>query len=258
VPITLINSNGSGGFSLLNNSNSGKTVLRSGPPSDVITDGLVLSLDAGNPVSYPGTGDVWYDLSGNGRNFTMYNSLTWNSGGYFSFDGVDDYMLGPSGNTFELNQTHTIEAIIQPTVAKASTLFAFPNSATQARAISGHVPWSDNVVYYDVGGCCGVTQRISYGSTIVNRTVYMTFRCRNEAQPFRQIFENNVSRVSSGANSTNTISFTSEPVILGNFYPTSNNTWYQGRMYALRVYNRGLSDAELTQNFNSVRSKYGL
>ena len=46
----------------------GKSVL--GP--NVVTDGLVLYLDAGNTKSYPGTGTVWYDVSGNGYQANMF------------------------------------------------------------------------------------------------------------------------------------------------------------------------------------------
>ena len=60
----------------------------------VITDGLVLALDAGNPKSYPGSGATWTDLSGLGNNGTLVNGVGYNSanGGSLSFDGVDDYV----------------------------------------------------------------------------------------------------------------------------------------------------------------------
>ena len=41
--------------------------------SRIVTDGLVLALDAGNTKSYPGSGTTWTDLSGNGRNGTLTN-----------------------------------------------------------------------------------------------------------------------------------------------------------------------------------------
>jgi formylglycine-generating enzyme required for sulfatase activity len=55
--------------------------------------GTLLALDAGNVASYPGSGSTWYDLSGNGRNFTLYNGPTFSSGngGALSFDRVNDY-----------------------------------------------------------------------------------------------------------------------------------------------------------------------
>jgi hypothetical protein len=224
--------------------------------NSIITDGLVLYLDAGLTNSYPGTGTTWTDLSGGNRNFTLNNSVSWNSEGYFSFDGVDDYMEGPASNAFSLDQEHTIEAIILPTIAKQCTLFHWTD-AGGIRTISGHTPWSDNVVYYDVAGCCLPTQRVSYSSTIVNNLVSMTFRCRTSQSPRRQIFENTVEKVNSGVNTTNTLSFGSLPVTIGRFYNDSSAS-YQGRLYTIRVYNRGLTDAEIIQNYNSLKSRFGL
>jgi hypothetical protein len=55
----------------------------------IITDGLVLALDAGNPKSYPGSGTAWTDLSGNGNTGTLVNGTGYNSGngGSLVFDG---------------------------------------------------------------------------------------------------------------------------------------------------------------------------
>ena len=58
---------------------------------NVIDNGLVLSLDAGNVKSYPGSGTIWYDKSGNNNNGTLTNGPTF-SGGSIVFDGVDDYV----------------------------------------------------------------------------------------------------------------------------------------------------------------------
>src|SRR5210317_1490874 len=51
---------------------------------EIVNDGLVLHVDAANSRSYPGTGSVWYDLSGNGLDFNVVGSPTWNSAGYFT------------------------------------------------------------------------------------------------------------------------------------------------------------------------------
>jgi len=65
----------------------------------IVTDGLVLSLDAGNEKSYSGSGTTWFDKSGNGNNGTLVNGPTFNSdnGGSIVFDGVNDYVI--CGNT---------------------------------------------------------------------------------------------------------------------------------------------------------------
>jgi hypothetical protein len=53
----------------------------------------VFALDAGLTTSYPGSGAVWYDLSGNARNFNLVNGPVYSSvnSGVISFDGTNDY-----------------------------------------------------------------------------------------------------------------------------------------------------------------------
>ena len=60
----------------------------------IVTNGLVMYLDAANPKSYPTTGTAWYDRSGNGNTGTLTNGPTFNSGnnGSIVFDGIDDYV----------------------------------------------------------------------------------------------------------------------------------------------------------------------
>ena len=65
---------------------------RNGPK--IVTDGLVLCLDAAIGKSYPGSGTSWTDLSGNGNNGTLVNGPTFSSanGGSIVLDGVNDYI----------------------------------------------------------------------------------------------------------------------------------------------------------------------
>ena len=48
----------------------------------IITDGLVLCLDAGDGKSYSGSGTAWTDRSGNDNHGTLVNGPTFNSDGY--------------------------------------------------------------------------------------------------------------------------------------------------------------------------------
>ena len=61
--------------------------------SQLTSNGLVLNLDASNSTSYSGSGATWNDISGNNNHFNI-NTATYNSEGYFVFDG-DDSMTGP-------------------------------------------------------------------------------------------------------------------------------------------------------------------
>ena len=68
----------------------------------IVTDGLVLSLDASDLNSYPGSGTTWNDLAGS-NNGTLTNGPTFSSAGNASsivFDGVDDYMEGNDNGLF--------------------------------------------------------------------------------------------------------------------------------------------------------------
>ena len=62
----------------------------------IVTNGLVLCLDAGNTKSYSGSGTTWTDLSESATNGTLTNGPTFNSDnkGSIVFDGIDDYIAG--------------------------------------------------------------------------------------------------------------------------------------------------------------------
>jgi hypothetical protein len=225
----------------------------------IIPDGLQLCLDAGNKKSYPGTGTSWVDISGNGRNYTTYNSMVWNSDGYFVFDGTDDYMLGPASNAFGLAQEHTVEVIIKPTELRATTLFNWVDSGG-GRQIMAHVPWSNDNIYYDVGGCCAGNTRVNYTTSpsLVNRITHVTFRTRTSTTPYRQVFENAVEKVNSSTNSTATMTFGSTAAIIGAYASTDLSTAWKGNLYIFRLYNRALTDVEVLLNYNATKSRFGL
>ena len=71
----------------------------------IVTQGLVLDLDAAKRDSYVGVGTAWNDISGNGNNGTLTNGPTFNSnnGGSIVFDGVDDYVTFLNNSTFQIN-----------------------------------------------------------------------------------------------------------------------------------------------------------
>jgi alpha-tubulin suppressor-like RCC1 family protein len=73
--------------------------------SSIVTNGLVLALDAGNSKSYPGSGTTWTDLTNNGRNGTLTNGPTYSSanGGSLVFDGIDDFVSSVSNLTLANN-----------------------------------------------------------------------------------------------------------------------------------------------------------
>ena len=86
----------------------------------IVTDGLVLCLDAASKRSYPGTGTVWADLKG-GNNGTLTNGPTFDAGngGSLTFDGTNDYVEIANSSQFH-NQRMTASIWINPQTVNTS------------------------------------------------------------------------------------------------------------------------------------------
>ena len=86
---------------------------RNGPK--IITDGLVLCLDAAISKSYPGSGTTWHDLSGRGNNGTLINSPVYNTEnkGYFVLGNTNGYVSVPDTTDFDFDYM-TLEYVLRP------------------------------------------------------------------------------------------------------------------------------------------------
>ena len=110
----------------------------------IVTDGLVLCLDAGNTKSYPGSGTTWTDLSGNGNTGTLTNGVGYSGDnlGSLSFDGVNDFTSTITGEDFNFGTgDFTIECWVY-----------FNTISTNAIFISKYLTWLSNVDF--VVRCC--------------------------------------------------------------------------------------------------------
>jgi hypothetical protein len=226
------------------------------PPIPVTTDGLQIYLDANDVSSYPGTGTTWFDLSGNSRNFT-WNTATYTTGipSYFSTSGRT--CTGPASNSVGINNTsgYTIYLIMLQNSAAASGAFKFYKgnaSSSSGRGIFTHCTWSDGNVYFDQGGCCNSDTRTFTGAGTVTTWNIFTFR-RLTNSSTRTIFKNGSSIANNTASAVN-IDLDSRAISLG-FTDEYGSNW-NARLAGFIVYNRGLSDAEITSNYNSLKSRY--
>ena len=84
---------------------------------NVVTNGLVLALDAANTKSYVSGSTTWNDLSGNNNSGSLVNGPTFNSAnlGSIVFDGVDDYINCGNSSTLNITETFTISLWINST-----------------------------------------------------------------------------------------------------------------------------------------------
>lgn len=236
-----------------------KPVARSATPAvDIIADGLRIYLDSTNSASYPGTGNVWYDLSGLNNHFT-WNSVSFTSGSpsYFSTSS-NRKCDGPASNSLGITNTsgYTIFLIdLQNTLKEAQAVKFFQNnlSGASGRAISLHNTWSDNNIYFDQGGCCGSDTRVNTsGGTTTTWNTYTFRRVTNSST--RNIFKNGSLLVTNTATAA-TINPDSRAVNLGN---TDEFTAWDARLGGFIVYNRGLSDAEVLSVHNTIKARYGI
>jgi hypothetical protein len=216
--------------------------------SGIVTDGLVLHLDAGNSTSYPGSGTAWTDLSGKGNNATLTNGPTYSSadGGSIDFDGTNDYALGSTSSDFlfgtgDYTMSYWFRA---DTFSGGPTIVDLRNGSGIAQAYSDFIGsnkfklWMHPTVIYDGGittlstatwyNAC-VTRSGSAGSVYINATLDGTF-----------------------TNSTN--------MVQGQFKIAGNvSVYFNGRVSNALVYKgKALTATEVTQNFNALRGRYGL
>jgi hypothetical protein len=224
------------------------------PAIDIITDGLALYLDSTNATSYPGTGTTWFDLSGNDRNFT-WNTATFTSGSpsYFSTSGRR--CTGPASNSFGITNDsgYTIFLPMLQNSAAQSSAFKFYSSNSNDRGIFSHCTWSDGVIYFDQGGCCDVGTRTAVSPGTMNVWNIITFR-RLTNSSTRTIFKN-ASTLITNTNTAANINLSSTPIDLSG---TNEGSTWNARLGGFIVYNRGLSDAEVTSVYNTIRTRYGI
>jgi hypothetical protein len=212
----------------------------------IVTDGLVLCLDAGNIKSYPGTGTTWNDMTKSGYIGTMSGSPAYSSTnrGAIVFDGVDDYVDINSNNIITGNNPFTFEAFYKITnTALAAELFGNYGSG-----------YTTNYLW--ISGRYGVYINAStpyfQGAPLGAGTYHMAFT--RTAAGACVLYKNGIQ----DGTATNTASISNNQ----NFRIGSDVNGFAeqlgGEIYSIKVYNKALSALEILQNFNALRGRFGL
>ena len=251
MSLTLLNISGTGGFTLLNNTNGGGFTLSNTPASSFVTTGLAIHLDAGNTASYPGSGTTWTSLV-NGYSGSMGTGVGYSSsnGGILTFSSATTAFVNMYPSTSTLVSTATnnfsIEAWYQSNnnrpqitatgVGGSGFVFGwFTSTGTawkvtkygridlQAGAIPQNTSWHQAV--------------LTYSSTTGTR-VYIDGALSGTAV----------------ANTTNLAGGS----LFGIGKGESTSYMHSGSIGIFRWYSAVLSAADVLQNFNANRSRYGL
>jgi hypothetical protein len=216
----------------------------------IVTTNLSMFLDAGNASSYPGSGTAWTDLSGNSRNGTLTNGPTYTSadGGAIVFDGTNDFVQcsgsitataatfvtwmrrnGPQGN---------FDGILysRGSVATGISFFSTTNkiSYTWNDAVNTY-SWDSGLTIPDLTWCM-----VAVSVTSTTATAYL---CQS-------------SGITSAINTVSHTSTTLDDIKIGR--DEVDIRYFNGRIATAMIYDRALSAGEITQNFNALRSRYGL
>jgi len=217
----------------------------------IVQNGLVLNLDAGNPYSYAGAGTTWYDVSVTGNNSTLSNGPTYNTdvGGNIVFDGVDDYVDVTIPN---LTTTVTLDFWVKYTNLTSNMIFGF--LSYDIYGYSGALGF--NTANSDVYGL-NSTQVTNLG--IIGNWKHIVFVMRSDVSyTNNKIYVNGVVQtLSQVLGSESGKSFNSGNARISGW---RNDSGYKlpGSIGSFKAYNRELSAAEVLQNYNATKGRFGL
>jgi len=219
----------------------------------VVQDGLVLNLDAGASTSYPGSGTSWSDLSGNGNNGTLKNGPTYSSdnGGSILFDGSNDYMSA----TISCSRTYySIEWWARPTAVSNYDQMILMNSSGSEGSY-----WNGFTAHTNSSGTLNIGTNLSNyfaitGSPLVNGVWHNFTWTFNNGDA--RVYKNGV-LIQQGTKSAHSADFILLQIGAG---PTfGEGTRFDGNCASLKLYsNKVLTAAEVSQNFNALRGRYGI
>jgi len=234
----------------------------------LVMNGLVLALDAANTKSYPGSGTSWTNLISGGVNGTLVNGPTYSAtnGGSIVFDGTNDYTTLPSPAPFSGTKLFTFEIWVNFTsisgdyggTNKAAWLFAGNIGQPEFGIISANnASFTPNtIVYSRAGGSTTGSLSTNVSSLISNGNWYQIILVRS-ASNVETIYLNGVSiatgNVSNSFDDAQTF-FAGGPIP----GPPAYTGYLNGRVANIKTYNRALTAAEVSQNFNALRGRFGI
>ena len=221
----------------------------------IITDGLVVCLDAADRKSYSGTGSVWYDRTVNKNSATLLNSpgFTASNGGGIVFDGTNDSGYFNAGIVSTSYQTYEVWT---NAVASASAADGFAyilhNNSTGTATGSSYLTIGIKPTQQYYAALNGAYSTMSSGVTATSSLI-------------RQIVlswdgTNQIMYVDGEVKDSQALSVTPQNFDTITSFGDAESATYrmvQGNIYSIKVYNRALSSAEILQNYTALKSRFG-
>jgi hypothetical protein len=223
----------------------------------IVASSLVLHLDAAQLRSYPGSGTTWTDISGNSNNVTTVNSPTFTSsnGGYFSFNGSTQY-ANRASTVITTNSNYSMCAWIRPASINQLGLAVHNGRETGS---------SGNGFAFGVGNGNGnpgnKLQVLFSGSAWFDpgytypsaNTWYYVVITRDSATTKCYVNGIQTPNTSGNSGSPPTTQFS-----VGGPDPTWGSARFNGGIAIVQGYTKELSSTEVLQNYNALKSRFGL
>ena len=230
----------------------GRDTLLASPNNWRITDGgneTVLALDAGNPLSYPGTGTTWTDLSGNNNNGTLVNGPTFDSanGGSILFDGVNQYVQLLATPSSLVTRNVTI-----------SSWFNTSNNAQQMIIGNGGSSRFYIETFNRVGTLVAHWGIGSQENSLTSNAIITT----NSWVNYSMTYDGNIAigylnGLITDITTIGVQTYTNNALRIGSF-SVGLPLYFKGNIPQVTIHNRALSATEVLANFDATKGRYGL
>ena len=228
--------------------------------NSIITDGLVVHLDAGNKISYSGSGATWTDLTGNGYNATLINSVGYssNSGGMLTFNGSTQVAQVNVNSFVRSNTSYTFSTFFYLTTSNGGAPFCLmttPNDSNNTDGFWQHLNltnwlWRTEDSSGENGGNAEAPTGF-VSSTYYHLTVVVT---TNSIKFYRN--GNLISIISTTFSWANVRNDNTAYVFIGKGY--EDDYYMTGNVGNFLMYNRVLNNAEILANYYGQKSRFGL
>jgi hypothetical protein len=217
----------------------------------IVTDGLVLYLDAANSKSYPGSGTTWGDLSRSQNNGALINSPTFNSanGGSIVFNGTNQYIDGGTYINIASYSSFSIGLTINPsslTTYRPFMSFSEGTGGTQWQIWAGFN--SSGNIYLEQRSLADYS--LTSSSTFSTENYYYVLITWNGVTT--SLYVNNSLQ---GFTTIPAISNSTKRFNIG-YFPGVG--YFAGKIANTQIYNRALTATEIQQNYNATKSRFGL
>ena len=214
----------------------------------LVTSGLVLCLDAGNSKSYPGSGTTWTDLSGRGNTVPMTNGA--------GYDGQSLIYDGTTQRTsIDLPALKT-ENITLSTWFKQTKIYAGSDGIVVA-AMTDHNNWRNGYyIYYGYAMYFATGNGSNFYSTSTSISLNAWVNIVGTFSGSTLNMYKNGTLVASETGSLSYAASNRFGIAAGSGYPSA--AYFGGNIGQISYYNRALSAAEISQNFNALRGRYGV